>query len=452
MANMRVVSGSKIATTTMRRRIGISAILYLIYASYYISGYSSQLHNYILIALFAIWTFIAIVEDKNSFNKAINNKTVIWVILFLCYYFFTSLLYGDLINTMEYIAKYILLFACVLQFKYFKARNNPRELKFIVVCTLAVWAFFAIKAIAFYIAVPSAARTLASDFYAFDNIAIGGGYAIAFGSAILCVYLFERFINRNITKKSLKSIFFVLVIVLFYLLIKTESTLTLISCAVGMISSIIRKMWRNDESRNNFNKLVMTILLVSVSLLFLLNIQEIGEWIIEITQDSTDNVIIRRFNRVGQKMAYSGTGATYENYIDERFGYIAQSWETFWKNPIIGVGFKSGNIFSSLKKNGLGMPSAICDLLAQHGILGSIPFIIFFVKALKKECWVYYNTYIVTMLFMVVVNPFEYFHAYTAMFTLIPMIDMLINRSKAAEHNQFLKQQRTETSEETYEG
>ena len=127
MVNGRVVSRPNV--TTIRRRIGISAILYLIYASYYISGYSSQLHNYVLIALFAVWLFMAIAEDMNSFNKAFNNKTVIWVVLFLLYYFFTSLMYGDIINTMEYIAKYILLFACVLQFKYYKARNNPRELK-----------------------------------------------------------------------------------------------------------------------------------------------------------------------------------------------------------------------------------------------------------------------------------------------------------------------------------
>ena len=37
-----------------------------------------------------------------------------------------------------------------------------------------------------------------------------------------------------------------------------------------------------------------------------------------------------------------------------------------------------------------------------------------------------------TKLFMVVVNPFEYFHAYIAMFTLIPMIDILIDRSNIA--------------------
>lgn len=430
MVEVKVIGDSK--TTAIRREIGFNAILYLVYASYYISGYSSRLHNYVLIALFAVWTFMAIIEDVNSFNKALNNKTIIWGALFLFYYFFTSLVFGDIINTMEYIAKYILLFACVFQFKYYKARNNQRELKFIVVCTMVVWALFSINAIAFYIAVPSAARILASDFYAFDNIAIGGGYAIAFGSAILCVYLFERFINGNIQKKSLKFIFFAFAIVLFYLLIKTESTLTLISCAVGIILSIIRKMWRNDGAKNDLNRIIITFLLVSVSLAVLLNIQEIGEWIIKITKDGIDNTIIRRFNRIGEKMAYSAEGSTYENYIDERFGYIVQSWHTFLKNPIIGVGFKSGNIFSNLENNGLGMHSAIFDLLAQHGVLGAIPFIMFFIKGLKNECRVYYNTYIATMIFMIVVNPFEYFHAYTAMFTLIPMIDVLMDCSNTA--------------------
>ena len=426
-----VVRGTE--PTTMRRGIGVSAILYLIYVSYSISGYSSQLHNYIQIALFAAWAYFALIEDKDTFKRAISNQTLLWAVLFLVYYFLTSLKNGDLINTMEYIAKYILSFSCVLQYRFYKSRNNQKEMKLIVVCTIVVWVSIAVNAIAFYITVPSAARTLASDFYAFDAIAIGGGYAIAVGSAILCVYLFERFINNNILKKSLKLILGVMVVILLYLLIKTESTLTLISCIVGLFSVVVRKIWRLDGRKNGFNKVVIFISLLSVLLLFisllLFNFQEIGEWIIDVTKDGIDNTIVRRFNRIGQKMAYSGRRVGYENYIDSRFSYIVQSWETFLKNPIIGVGFKSGNIFANLENNGVAMHSAVCDLLAQHGIIGFIPFCVFFIKALKKECGVRYNTYVLTVLCLVIVNPFEYFHAYVAMFMLIPMMDILIERT-----------------------
>lgn len=419
------------AFSASRRKVGISAIVYLLYISYYISGYSSFLHNYIYVVSYSLWILAAIFEDSSSFSKAFGNKTVIWALLFLFYFFITSLSHGNLVNTLEYIAKYLMLFSCVLQFKYYEIRRNIREIKFIVVSSLLVWLYFAIKAILFYIAVPSAARTLASDFYAFDNIAIGGGYAIAFGSAILCVFLFELLINNKKRYKGiLRLIILCLVLILFYLLIKTESTLTLISCSLGIILAIVRKFWRNEKCKNDLKKVIIVFLLIFSFLVIVLNIHEIGEWIVKVTRDGIDNTIIRRFNRIGQKMVFSGS--SYENYVDERFGYIAQSWNTFLKNPIIGIGFRNGNIFSNLKKNGLGMHSAICDLLAQHGILGALLFIMFFVKGLKKECWVYYNTYIFTMLFMAFVNPFDYFHAYFALFTLIPMINIAFNYSENA--------------------
>ena len=431
MLNLKTVSGAN--SVPMRRKIGISAIIYLVYAAYYISGYSSRMHNYILVALFGAWLFFAVVEDLPAFNKAIGSRTLAWAFVFLVYYFFTSFLNGDLVNTLEYVAKYIMFFSCVMQFKYYKIRNNPKELIVIVTGILAAWAFFALKAILFYIAVPSAARTLASDFYAFDSIAIGGGYAIAFGSAILCNYFFERLVNKDIAKKRAKGLFIAFVAVLFFLLIKTESTLTLIACCIGMVYAVIRKIWRNGGVRNDIKNLALTIILVLVSLLIMLNIQEIGEWIMSVTENGMDNTILRRFYRVGQKMAYSGTGSTYENYVDDRLGYVKQSWTTFLKNPIAGVGYMSGNIFSRLESNGVGMHSAICDLLAQHGLLGAIPFIVFFVRALKKECAVHCNAYILTVIFMVAFNPFDYFHPYACMFTLIPMIELLNDRANKSQ-------------------
>ena len=415
---------------TTQRKIGISAILYLIYTSYYISGYSSRSHNYVLVALFAAWAVMALLEDMNSFRNAFDSAAMMWAIIFIGYYFLTSFLYGDIINTMEYVAKYIMLFSCVLQFKYYKIRDNYKEILFIVISILVVWAFFAIKAILFYIAVPTAARIIASDFYAFDNIAIGGGYAIAFGSAILCVYLFERLINTKFYKKSGKSIFYTLtitialIVILFFLLIKTESTLTLIGCTLGIMCSVIRRIWRGDGKRQAVNRFVLIFVLFTVSLFVLLNVQEIGQWIIIMTKDRQNSTIFRRLYRIGQKMAVLGTGSKYINYIDERFEYIVQSWKTFLKNPIIGVGFKSGNIYSNLEKNGVGTHSAICDMLAQHGVVGFFFIVMFFIKALKKECWVKHNTYVVTMIFMCFVNPFEYFHGYLAMFTVIPILEM----------------------------
>lgn len=419
--------GININSVKARCGIGLSAIVYLIYTVYNISGYSSEHHNYVIITLLAVWIFFAWIEDVHSFHKAIHNSTVSCIAFFLVYYFIMSMFYGNIVNTMKYIAKYIILFSCILQFRYYYEKNNVSEFKLLTIGALITWMFFAGKAILFYLAHPSAARTLASDFYAFGNIALGGGYAIAFGSSLLCVYLFERVINQNNKKKFLKPLFILMILVLFFLLIKTESTLTFLACVFGVFMSILRRMWRKNGRSNQAKKILVLIALTIVALVILLNFREIGGWIVDITKDGTENTIIRRVNRLGQKMLYSSS--SYENYIDERFGCIVQSLKTFLKHPLIGVGFQSGNIFSLLKENGLGMHSALCDLLAQHGLIGGIACIMIFVRALSKECKTDFNTYLAAMLFMCFVNPFEYFHAYFAMFTLIPMIDVLMERA-----------------------
>lgn len=106
MINEKVTSKTRVPVKM--RGVGISTIIYLIYSAYYISGYSSKIHNYVIVTLFALWAFIAIVEDINAFNKAINNQTFLWGVLFLTYYFFMSIVNGNIINTLEYIAKYII--------------------------------------------------------------------------------------------------------------------------------------------------------------------------------------------------------------------------------------------------------------------------------------------------------------------------------------------------------
>ena len=435
MMGVQIISMTDNAKHTAIGGIGLSSVFFVIYAVYCITGYTGVYHNYITVGLFALWLFMAFVEDNRSFVKAVENKTFIWAALFILYYLITSLFFGDIVNTLEYIAVYIMLFSCVFQYSYYRSRNRISEIRFILFIISAAWIIVAIRAILFYEANPSAARTLASDFYAYGNLAIGGGYAIAFGSALLSVYLFDLCLNKTFKKTRTKIFLLAAVAILFYLLVKTESTLTLIACVLGLAAVVIRKMLLNREGGASAKTVVFAGIIFLALVLILFNLQDIGEWMVRVTADGIDNVILRRINKVGEKLMYMGTGETYENYVDERLSYVYQSIETFFKNPVFGVGWKYGNMFDALEANGVGMHSALCDALAQHGVIGAVPFIMFFVKALRKECRVNCNTYIITMLFMVFVNPFEYFHVYSAMFILIPMIDMLAERSNTSDNN-----------------
>ena len=414
----------RIANTN--NRIGLSAIAFIIYSLYYISGYSGQMHNYIIVALFLVWNCIAAVEDFKAYNYAVGSKTFLWLFLFVLYYFLSSFIIADLVYTLEYVIIYFCLYGTAIQYRYYYYRNNSKEIRAITRILILGLVFFSVSAISFYTINPSAARILAADYYAFDNIAIGGGYSIAFGASILSVFLFEMLLRRQYLGKKLVLVFILLFILFEILLIKTESTTTLIANMFGILIGIIVKMYDNGKGRIE-NKVIISAILIICFLLVVLNINEIGKYIVDITASGTDNVLIRRFNRIGQKMQYQGVGSGYTNYVDERFGTISESWNTFLQNPVFGVGYKCGNVYSLLEKFGVGTHSEFVDVLAQYGIIGFFFWTMFISSALKYQINSFKcKGWKATLLIMLIFNPFRSFHGFVVAFFLIPFIEYLI--------------------------
>ena len=418
-------------------KIGLSAIIFIIYSLYYISGYSGPMHNYIIVALFLVWNFIAAIEDIRAYNYAVGSKVFLWLFLFLLYYFFSSFIIADLVYTLEYVIIYFCLYGTAIQYRYYYFRNSQKEIRTIIYMLIMGFVIFSLSAISFYTINPSAARILAADYYAFDNIAIGGGYSIAFGASILSVFLFEMILRRQYFGKKNVWIFIILFLLFEILLIKTESTTTLIANIFGILIGIIAKMYDNEKDRIE-NKILISAILIVCVLLVVLNINEIRKYIVDITANGTDNVLIRRFNRIGQKMQYQGVGSGYTNYVDERFGTISKSWNTFLQNPVFGVGYKCGNIYSLLDVFGVGAHSEFVDVLAQYGIVGFSFWIMFISSAIKYQnnsfkC----KGWKATLLIMLIFNPFRSFHGYVVAFFLIPIIGYMIegefNASKEVE-------------------
>lgn len=416
-------------------RIKFSVCIFIIYSLYFISGYTGAFHNYINFGLFCLWNFFAYCEDRKSYTKAALNKTSKYLFLFLLFYFFTSLISGGLVYTLEYIFLFMMLYGNVIQYKYYITRNNYSEIKILVRASFASILLFSVIAITFYSIFPSAARILAADYYAFDTIAIGGGYAIAFGASLLSVFLTELIIRGNLNHTHTKYFMICVIFLLEFLLVKTESTLTLLSSIIGILFAVIRRIYfgkKTAQSKMSIGKILAIAGVIIIGLFLITNFQSIGLWILDLTSENLDNVVLRRFNRIAEKIVYSGNGTMYTNYIDERWGTVVQSWNTFLSNPIFGVGYECGNTFSLLGKFGVGTHSELCDLLAQHGVFGGISLFTFFILAFRGQhnncrC----RAFILTLLFMALFNPFRYYHGYFVCFFLIPMIDYLITHQKA---------------------
>lgn len=242
MLNNDVTQFIKQDKLLQNRVIGVSAIFFIIYCSYYISGYSSQYHNYIITVFFVCWNICALMEDYYSYSKAFMCKSMFFLVLFLLYYFLMSLFNGTIVYTLKYLVIFTTLYGLVFQCRYYLIRNREREIKFILVLTTVVFWIFSINAIAFYFVNPSAARVLAADYYAFDAIAVGGGYSIAFGAALLSVYVFELLIRKKVKRKGYVLLFVVGILILEVLIFMTESTITLIANLVGLIVAFLRMM------------------------------------------------------------------------------------------------------------------------------------------------------------------------------------------------------------------
>ena len=403
------------------------------YVLFYLTGSNSGIHNVIQIGLFALWNVTAFAEDSKSYLYAIQNKPTYLLLLFLAYYFFTGGIEGDVTYLLSYIGVYLMLFSGHVQFLYYYRRNRLKEIKFIVYFSLIGWMIISIMALSFYSRFPDAARTLAADTEAFGDLYIGGGYAIAFGSAILFSFLFSLLFRRSLNfKKTILVTLIVIVIILFILVVKTESTITLIAAVMGTLVGIF------IEIRNRLSSDAKVLFyLFSVGLIVLLLNGVLTSVFFQLSDLASEDVYAKRFHRIGEKFDAFETGSNSENYVDERWGDVADSFNTFLDYPIFGVGYMAGNEFSKLNKYSVhakfnvGAHSEITDSLAQYGIVGCSFLFGFFMQSLKRtNRGIKDKCYLVALFIMALMNPFKYFHGFYALFVLIPCINLLlINRN-----------------------
>lgn len=412
------------------------ATLFIIYS---LSGYTANTHIYIVLYLCILWLIIAFFSEQTILVSIIREKKIVSLCVFLLFFIATALYSAGLYNAMKFTGSFLIAFTPMVILSYYLKLKHLKILKRLIYITLGAWTFFSIKALLFYSEYERAARSLAAHKLDLgEDIAIGGGYIFAYGSAILAVFLFDLLINNSLNNKNIKLLSWIGIILLVSVVIETLSTTTIIVMFVGLALSVIYRTIdfvhhkRLNVKGYSLKQMLNFVLLFVMLCVALLNIGNIGSSIIEISSNK-DSIVWTRIGEIGGFLKY---GKEIENTsFTNRLERIGDTAKLFFQSPIIGHGYKYGYDFFAFKHTlGLGNHSEWSDALGKYGLIGGIPFLLIYYFAVKQERK-YGNkssspAWIITFVLLGSFNPFIGFQSHLVVFFLVPGISILISKQR----------------------
>ncbi len=362
-------------------------------------------------ASFAILIVLLLLNIKSSLTKE-----QICVYYFLLFYVFSSLPQLDVNYCLKYTIYYLLVFSPVIYYSFVTQKNMGKDVfKNELLVFTFIWLAVSVISIIFYINDPGAARNLAQDGDAYSGSIIGG-YSLSYGSALLCTYLFGIIIDMEEDKKT-RAISTIVCIILAALVYLTESTLTTFAMLTGIVVTVVFE--RRASGINKYIRFIFCLLLISIVLLITYieihrNVYLIINWL----NSQSDILIFRRIREVVNSV-FLGINS---RHFNERTGLITQSIELFFKSPLVGNGYKYGNVFSAGKIYGIGNHSELFDSFAKYGLLGFFPLLYVYICGVKRIATNHLGV-IVCFVMLVIFNPFISFASNLALFVIIPLIN-----------------------------
>lgn len=354
--------------------------------------------------------------------KAWNDNKLVMLFLYLLYGFFTGIYVGGIIFPLKQFFSGLMMFSSIIAFNYYSAENNYGRLKTILILFLVIWFYYMVSALRFYSENVGAARILASIQDAYGNIAIGGGYTLAYGTAILVTVMLNLLLDNRLKTIPIKVLVTVFMIVGMFVVVSTESTVTLIALAIGIIATIFFR--RKDDFSSNTsisNRVIKAIIVIFIGAITLLFISKIGEIVIELSY-SFEGILGDRLRSFGYAMSGDKTAGS---YALGRASIFTKSFNTFINNPIFGVSYMHGNGFLNMGVFGVGNHCEWIDAFANYGLIIGLLFISIYIKQFKEVSrsnnklsfgWG------ICLLSMGLFNPFRSFQSNAAVFFLIPAI------------------------------
>ena len=357
-------------------------------------------------------------HGKVSYQK-FESRLVLSIFAFLTYYTATSLINGSVVNLFETLLYFLIEFSSIFIYLYFLKKGSLANQNILLLIFFIVWDFFCIIAIINYLSTPNLARLMAAYRASYASLIIGGGYPMAYGSAILSVYLLQTFLENKYIGGIYRFLIILEMLLLTVLVYFTNSFVILISMLLGYILCLVR------HSVKGSLYIIPMVFLFTVLLVLYLNIDSVLEWLINIT----DNEFIeKRLYEIYNLVANDVTSF----HLGKRSDLYKMSIDSFMQYPIFGVGYSFGNLGSLQRSNGVGAHSTIFDSLAQYGLLGAIPlFGIILYPYFHNRNMKFSSTYLISFMLMLFLNPcFTTYHCLLVVYLIIPIMQSIIEAKK----------------------
>lgn len=426
----------KVQINNYIKYLSLSSIVAIIFICFTLRGSTSDRAMYLSFGLLIIWIFIAFFSQPKVFLNSIKTKPMMLFYSFLLFYFITAIFSAGPLYTAKIIGESFMIFSPILFFEFYR-RISLQTLKTIIAISLLFGTYLMFKALIFYSTYENAARRLASNELAYGDVAIGGGYAMAYALTILSIYLFDLILNKKIESLKLQLIISISLIISTFFVIETKSTLTIIWLLVGYsISYISKDNHGKQNNKNNKTKLVFYMKILSllfIVIFLILTRKNIGNFILNVTAGNLD-VLSLRFRDIGYALT-SGVGNS--GQLALRLEIPLKSVSAFLTNPIIGRGYEYG--YRAIEAyNYIGGHGEWVDALGKYGLVGSLLYFSIFVTFIGKERRISKGiippTYVIVFVLLGLFNPLVNFQSMYAMLFLIPSLSLFLVENRYNKH------------------
>ncbi len=397
-------------------RLRLADYVALLFLGFGIGRTTQWFYRPILLVIGLCWMFLIV---KNFFikNAFLKDSSVICYLLFVIIYGVLILTSSDISTTIGYWGSYLIYLILYIMAAYYSQVNKID--KMVLICRiLLLWiGILSVFAILYYRAYPGAARLYATHRSDLGGYMIGGGYQLAYISAMILPVIVDRFFKKRGTLKLL-----LLGVVMVIEIYMTTSVITMLTMLIGCFVSFA---FSGTKKKKIVSFSVGGMLLI----LFLVFRNYIGDFLINLAVGKVvtsfsdmNNATFVRMTEIGTML--KGNSIANGSAMSLRLDNYLRPLEDIVKSPIWGSIFTTGVNPSASNYN----DSTIITALETWGIPMAFMSLYPLIHKFKK-----YKSYIGSILVVVItlfLNPSEGFSLYAGAIIMLPTLEYMDSQEK----------------------